>query len=322
VSTDPGPHAEVHDEGASSRRFRVPLWARLLFTAGTIGLWYAVAGDTVGHLGRSIAKMPAWALGAAIALHAALYLPGAHRWKLLMRAYGGERLPSMGRLYHLLLVGQFYNTFLPANLGGDVLRGHWTRRIVPSGGAYLVVLVERLFALSGLLVVVSVGLVLEPRLEPIQWVGIIGVIIALAILVVVGFARRIGRRLEGEVGRRLRQLPPLAHRGPLPMVFLLSIIIHVFQAMMGYVLFAGLGLRPGLIDVLVLVPVALAALYLPTIAGLGARETAFVLLFRPLGIGAAEATTVSLGMLGAQLAVAGIGGLLQVIGRPVLRGAT
>jgi uncharacterized membrane protein YbhN (UPF0104 family) len=293
-----------------------------VFTAATIGVWWVVAGESVDKLGRSIAEMPAWALAIAVALHAGLYVPGAYRWKLLMRAYGGRSLPSNGRLYHLLLVGQFYNTFLPANLGGDVLRAHWTRHILPPGGAYVVILVERLSALSGLLLIVSLGLVAHPHLEPIRWVGIIAVVVAASILVVAAFARRLGRRLHGELGERLRELPPLTQKRSLPTILLLSILGHVFQALMGYVLFVGLGLYPSIIDVLVLVPVALAAIYLPTIAGLGARETAFVLLFRPLGIGAAQATTVSLGILGAQLAIAGLGGLLQVIGRPSLREAT
>ncbi|MBC7171197.1 MAG: flippase-like domain-containing protein, partial [Polyangiaceae bacterium] len=119
----------------------------------------------------------------------------------------------------------------------------------------------------------------------------------------------------------LAKLPPLTRRGPLPAVLGLSVLIHALQAFMGYLLFAGMGIHPAALDLLVLIPVGLAAIYLPTVAGLGARETAFVLLFGAVGIGGAPATVVSLGMLSAQLAVAGVGGVLELVWRPVLREA-
>jgi glycosyltransferase 2 family protein len=303
------------------RSRHVPPWARWVITAGAIAVWWTIAGDDIPELARAIARMPAWAIGAAVSVGIGMYFPAALRWRLLLRAYGGHALPPVRELFHLSLVGQFYNTVIPGNVGGDLLRGHWTRRILPSGGAYLVVLVERLFGLCGLLVLVSAGLVIRPWLEPLRFVGVGGVVIALTILGAVASARRIGPRIGGRVGATLSKLPPLAHRAPLPFVLALSITIHALQALMGYLLFAGMGVYPEALDLLVLVPVALAANYLPTVAGLGARETAFVLLFGAVGVGAVPATVASLGMLLAQLVVGGLGGLLELVRRPMMRSA-
>ncbi len=301
--------------------FHVPTWARWFLTAGAIGLWWRIAGDSAPELGRALARMPAWAIGAAVAVGIGMYYPAALRWRLLLRAYGGRFLPSTRDLFFLSLVGQFYNTVIPGNVGGDLLRGHWTRRVLPSGGAYLVVLVERLFGLTGLLVLVSAGLVIRPWLAPLRYVGVGGVVIALALFAIVVFARRIGPRIRGRVGATLSELPPLERRGPLPLALALSVLIHALQALMGYFLFAGMGIHPHSVDLLVLVPVALAAMYLPTVAGIGARETAFVLLFGAIGVAEAPSTVVSLGMLLAQLAVGGLGGLLELVWRPVIRSA-
>ncbi len=298
---------------------RVPVWARWLVTAGAVALWWGIAGDSVPELGVAIARMPAWAIGAAIAIGVAMYVPAAMRWRLLLRAYGGRSLPRDRELFYFSLVGQFYNTVIPGNVGGDVLRGHWTRRLLPSGGAYLVVLVERLFGLCGLLVLVSAGLLVRPWLEPLRFVGAFGVVLAMSILGVVASARRLGPRIPGRVGATLSRLPPLLHLGPLPGALALSVVIHAAQAAMGFFLFAGMGVHPGAVDLLVLVPVALAAMYLPTVAGLGARETAFVLLFGAVGVGEAPATVASLGMLLSQLAVAGLGGVLELVHRPMMR---
>jgi uncharacterized membrane protein YbhN (UPF0104 family) len=120
----------------------------------------------------------------------------------------------------------------------------------------------------------------------------------------------------------LARLPPLSRPAPLGIALLLSVLIHGLQGVMGYFLFAGLGVRPDLLDLVVLIPVGLTAMYLPTVAGIGARETAFVLLFKAVGIGEAQSTAVSLGMMFGQLVVAGVGGLLLLVGRPLLRGAT
>ena len=65
---------------------------------------------------------------------------------------------------------------------------------------------------------------------------------------------------------------------------------------------------------LVLVPVALVSIYLPTIAGLGAREASFVVLFGMVGVAEADATAAALGVLATTLLTALLGAI------PLLRG--
>ena len=81
----------------------------------------------------------------------------------------------------------------------------------------------------------------------------------------------------------------------------------------GYLLLSSVHPSASLADALVLVPVAMAALYLPTVAGLGVREASFVFFFGLVGVTAEEATATALAFFASQLVIALCGGALHAL---------
>jgi len=115
-------------------------------TAGLLA-WLLGRVDLRG-IGAALADArPAW-VGAAFALHFVGLLLSAVRWRLLLRAQGAEA--PLRFLAQSLLIGTFFNNFLPSTVGGDLMRARDTAGHAGSGtGALAVVLVERA---SGILV--------------------------------------------------------------------------------------------------------------------------------------------------------------------------
>lgn len=94
---------------------------------------------------------PLYAIAAGL-LQFATFPVGALRWHTLLRCQG-FRLP-LRKTFEVVLVGQFFNTFLPGAYGGDVMRAgyiyHGARR--EPGKLLISILVDRLAGLSGMVV--------------------------------------------------------------------------------------------------------------------------------------------------------------------------
>ncbi|MFT5354914.1 MAG: uncharacterized membrane protein YbhN (UPF0104 family) [Polyangiales bacterium] len=312
---------EAKPKTKSTLRVLLP---RVLFTLATLGLWWWLADLDVDSLLESTASIPLTALGLGLAVSLINLLVGSVRWRVLLSAYGAVRLPPFRTLVHLYYVGIFFNTFAPANVGGDVLRGHVTSGAFDGkAGAYLIVLIERVFGLAGLMLLASTLMTLAPipDLDVPVWLGPLGVTAALGAALAPTIGRRLAPWLPGALGRLAGDLPALVSPGLMVIVLLLSIVTQALVAVTGYVCISALAPDVTLIDALVMVPIAMVSMYLPTIAGLGAREVSFVFLFGLLAVGEADATAASLGVFGIQIATALVGGLvLLTFGLPKVEG--
>jgi uncharacterized membrane protein YbhN (UPF0104 family) len=140
--------------------------------------------------------------------------------------------------------------------------------------------------------------------------------VAIAGLLTVVLARRVGARVPGPVGPLLRALPALERPAGLAAALLLSLAIQGAVALTGHVFLARLFDAP-LAGSLVLVPVSMASAFLPiSVGGAGVREATFAALAPALvGAPAAGAAAVALLLWSTQLAVAGAGGLLALADR-------
>jgi uncharacterized membrane protein YbhN (UPF0104 family) len=288
---------------------------RLGATAAALGLWWWLARASAGDLLAALGRISPRAVVVALALSFLALGVGALRWQVLLRVYGAVTVPPLGLLLRAYLEGVFFNTFLPANVGGDVLRAHVTRRAFPGvAGAYLVVAIERLFGLAGLCLLASAMLLAHPipGLEAGPWLAALGSLVALGAAASPVLARWAGGRLPGRLGELTRRVPEVRRPGLLVLVLILSLGTQTLVALTGHALVASLQPAVTVADSLVRVPAALATTYLPTIAGLGAREAAFVVLFRGAGVSEADATGASLAFLGVQLVVALAGGIVHL----------
>jgi hypothetical protein len=213
------------------------------------------------------------------------------------------------------LVGHFYNTFVPGNVTGDVLRAHATRAAFDGPlGSYMVVGLERFFGLAGLFTLGAIGLLLHP-LPGVMRADLLAAVafataLAVGLLPVVG--RSLGSRLPGRPGRWAAGLPVAVRPGLLAVVLAMSVGTHTIVALTGHVLVSAVAPQVAVSSSIVLVPLAMIATYMPTVAGLGAREAAFVLLFGKIGVAGADATAASLAFMAVYAMVAAVGGLVHL----------
>ena len=305
------------EEAPPRRRLRSWIWLAIRVSVAVGALWWTLSRVSMQEMMDAASRVTLLAAAAAVALTFGNLLVGALRWSALMHAYGARHKPSVLFLARVYLVGIFYNTFLPGNVGGDVLRGHVTRRAFPGvASSYLIVVIERVFGLAGLLLLAASVLVVHPvgGVEGLSQLSILGVIAALAAAASPVVGRRIAPWLPGRLKSLAGSLPAIERPSLLLIVLLLSVGTQTVVALTGWVLLESIAPEVALVESLVLVPVALAAVYFPaTVAGLGVREAAFVYLFTSVGIDRADATAASLAFLAAQLVVAGTGGLLHLL---------
>lgn len=306
-STDPAP--------GPSRRRRILSWVlRIAVTGGA--LTWALSQVDMSSLGDALTRVSTVAAVTAVLLFLLNLLVGAFRWRVLLAAYGAKWEPSLLLLWRVYLVALFYNTALPANVGGDMMRGYVTRRAFPgAAGAYLVVAIERVFGLAGIFLLAAVGLLVHPipEIPNMTLYAFIGIVVA-------GLAAAsplLGRRIAPWLPARLRAmaevLPTVRAPALLLAVLVLSMCTQCALALTGHVLLSSIDPTVSVGTSIILIPVAMASIYMPTVAGLGARELAFVVALGAVGVTRADAIAASFAMFAAQLATALLGGLAHLL---------
>jgi uncharacterized membrane protein YbhN (UPF0104 family) len=225
----------------------------------------------------------------------------AWRWRLLLAA---QHIHVRGRsLLSSYLVANFFNNFLPSNIGGDVVRVRDTAR--PAGSKTLaatVILVDRGLGMMALVLVAAVGATaagyLHPARTPIWplwlWAGFL--IAAGACAPVVFAPDGFGRLLQPLtvfhpewVGDRIDKLTgalanfrdqPSALIGCFAGAVLVQSAVVAFYCAVAY----ALHLEVAFADLAVIVPVSLVMQMLPvSVNGFGVREATFSFYFKRIG---------------------------------------
>lgn len=304
---------------SSKRRARLLFAVKLLVTAGALA--FTFSRISFADLSGAVRRLQPSAVVVAAALTLANLALAGLRWRILLAAYGAKGAPSVAFLARAQLVGHFYNTFVPGNVTGDVLRAHATRRSFDGPlGSYMVVVLERFFGLAGLFTLGAIGLVLRPLPGVIRadLLAALAFATALLIALIPIAGRSLGRRLPGRLGRFAASLPVVERPGLLGVVMALAIVTHTLVALTGHVLIDSIAPQVAAHESIVLVPLAMIATYVPfSVAGLGVREAAFVFLFGRVGVPAAGATAASLAFLAVYALVAALGGLVH-LARPLV----
>ena len=249
----------------------------------------------------------------------------ALKWGVLLRA-AGISLP-IGRLLSFQWMAEFFNNFLPAQVGGDVMRGYAvavdTKRTADAAASVLIdrfigLMVFMLFAALASNAVLIWG---KPDGQPFSPEGALfmrfaafgSMVAALALLVVV--ATLLSRRLKRLMERVLRVLP-FSDR-VLPFWYKLAAAFDVYRDHPGALVLTAMGstaiviltslniwliawaIQPdsiSLIEVLVINPIIVFALIVVPLSpgGLGVRQVSFAGLFLFMGAGYELGTAVGL----------------------------
>jgi len=271
--------------------------------------WWVVQRADFAAFGTVLARLPVLIGLTALAIAMVNMVLAGFRWRALMLAFGARNLPPVPTLVRLFLIGQFYNTFVPGSVGGDVVRGAVSRTCFESGTAsYAVVISERLLGLSALGLIFLFGFALGPQIVDLRefwpWIA---VVIGLAVGVLV--AGRLGHRLA----RIWAQIPRIVAPRGVVTALAISILGHGLTLVIFWLLAKGLQLPISFAAIALIVPLGLVASIVPiAIAGIGPREAALVGLLGLIGIARESALALSLTFAVVLIALAAIGGVLQL----------
>jgi uncharacterized membrane protein YbhN (UPF0104 family) len=292
------------------------VWLQVVLTLLAFG--YLLHRSNLQALSRAFSRAPLWSVPCAVCVLLGVMFAGTLRWRLLLSAYGARAALPLSYLFRLQLIGLFYN-MMPGAVGGDVLRGIVSRRAFGAQGVsagLAVVLVERVFGLIALMLLVVTVLALHPihGLQLSPWVFVIGLLGSLATLAAIALGRRLAPRLPGPLAVRAAALPALLNVSAFAIALGMSVVNQTLVGVMGHVTVWPLAPQVGLLDSLVLSPLAFAAIFFPlTVAGAGTRDAAMVALYGLLGVPEETALSASLEVLMAYVVVAALGGLLSLV---------
>lgn len=279
---------------------RLKFVGRIAFSVALI-LWLASRLDWAGLI-RHFADVD-WRWLSVVVLCSPLCLVLlTARWLIFLRAR--QLKPSPGGLLRLLWAGQFFNTFLPGAVGGDVFKAVAVGRLLPGAQveAGATVVVDRFCAFLTLALLALVGASLQHKLlQAVFAAGIVlprGALLAAAglgvgaLALVGGIGRSAWFRQRRETWRQnarlagwavlagLRDWPTFAWAA------ILSLVIHLANFTVFFAVARMLRLDIGFGQVLLIMPVVLIIAMLPvTINGHGLREIVLVTYFHWQGIG-------------------------------------
>ena len=286
-------------------------WHRVAVRLVVLGaiVWWVARSTDLEAFGRVLARLPLTIGVLALAIAMGNMLLAGLRWRALMVAFGARDLPPLAVLVRLFLVGQFYNTFVPGSVGGDVVRGAVSRACFESGTAsYAVVVSERLLGLSALGIIFLAGFAVGPSIVDLGeiWPWIAAAIgLGVAVLAV----GRLGNRLS----RIWARIPRITAPRAVVTAFGISLLGHGLTLVIFWLLAQGLVIEVSFAALALVVPLGLVASILPiAIAGIGPREAALVGLLGLLGVAHASALALSLTFAAVLIALATLGGLLQL----------
>jgi len=248
----------------------------------------------------------------------------SYRWQILLQAVGVQ-LP-FGRVVYLYFVGAFFNTFLPTGFGGDVVRVLEIGDNASSQQATGTVLIDRLTGFVGLFLLALVALpfaynLLPPATTLLITLAAVGVVTG-SVLLVEGrilrwvtqyFPRALSLAGDAWLGKTYAVITSCGWRAILGALGM-SVVYNLSLIWASVLVSQALALDISVWTWLLFTPVGAASLLLPSISGIGVRESVFVTLFRQINIGEAQAVTFSLAWLSLDLAAGLLGGVIYLVG--------
>jgi uncharacterized protein (TIRG00374 family) len=307
----------------SSRSLRLAVAAALL----AYFLWISHPAD----IWAALKGARAWPIAGAIALTLFDRSLMAWRWLVLLRPVPPDQRPSLWRIMRIFFVSTFMGTFLPASVGGDVVRAYaLSRERVPMSLSAASVAMDRALGVVSILLLGAASLVAAPEQAPpgVAIVMTLGTVACLGLAAVI-FSERVAgwvagllgwlpgaavRRLAGKLLEAVREYR--FHHGALASVLAGSVAVQALRVLQAWLLGLGLGVTAPPAAYFVCIPLILLVMLLPiTMNGLGTSQAAFVWCFGSLGVAPADAFALSI--LFVALGIVGNlpGGILYGLGR-------
>ncbi len=287
--------------------------------------------DKLVHVWRLLASASLGWIVVGVALFWMAMLINAYKWWVLLRAQQ-VYVPFLS-MANFTFVGFFFNNILPANIGGDVMRGYGLAKYTDQhAGAAASVVLDRLIGLSAYMSVAALSALavvfLTDRMD--LWPLAAAAVLALLALVMLG-AFLISRRISRLVSR-------LLHRGVLERVaviwdslaaafkryrfeykslalaFIIGLTGIGATSMVNYVLSLALGGGIPLLYIFLFTPLIALVLIVPvSIGGVGLSQVAYPFFYGLVGVSDELAIALSLFVLGVQVFCSLPGGVLWLL---------
>lgn len=308
------------------------LLAKIVFAGGI--LWWLLGRIDVSELWRQLASAKPLYFVGVIGIGIIAVLVAAWRWRQLLGIFGITA--SLGSLFCIVWIGQFFLMFLPGPVGDDAARMIYISRTAPgrAGEACLSVMLDRVIGLGSVLALCFFVApwqwdVLRSGIQTFWLAG--GVFLAgFCFFITGGLFLLLARPLPvgdgifallptGRIRTELIRIWNLAagSKKVVGWVFAAAIVIQVLNCAAFWLAGRAVGLEIPLFVWVSFVPVILAANVLPvTIAGLGVREYFLVLFLGVAGkVGEEQALASSFVVFAGMVAVSIMGGLVYVLYR-------
>jgi uncharacterized protein (TIRG00374 family) len=267
---------------------------------------------------------PRWVAASAAVLIASHFL-ASYQWGRLLGAAGIE-LPFW-KVSAYYFVGQFFNNFLPANVGGDFMRTvDASRSGSTRANALSTVILDRLIgtvALGGVAVVSTLPAInrfhLAAAYTGVVAFFVVSVVMLRALLeprVLATLERTLARiglsRLSPSLDRLSESLAEFRNRKRLLLELLSVALVTQIMRIGVHILFArALGIHVEAAYFFLFVPLLAVIVSLPiSLNGIGVREGAGILLFGMVGLDRASAFALQFGTYLVAVGVSLIGGLV------------
>lgn len=301
-------------------------WIALLTKAALSGalIWYAFSLIDVSSAMIYLQKIsPAVILPALLILFSE-FIFAAFRLKILLNVLG--TYCSTGKAADVVMVGAFFSQTPISFVGGDAVRIWRIAQTSTSIGlAAKGILFDRIAGFSGLMIISALSLpwLFETVTQPAMRLGIIATLTA-------GISAIFGLFLTRFVPQSLRrwefflwisELSDVAStiwksKPTLLSMILLSVVIHMLNIFVLYIISQSLGMNIGFHSMLVLIPPVLLISMLPiSVAGWGVREGAMVAALNLVGAPAHQSLALSICFGLCLVAISLPGGALWFIGR-------
>lgn len=186
--------------------------AKIVITIALVA--YSFSKVNLALVGAQLANTRLWLVVLALLVYMGAIALNGLKWWVLLKA---QRVPvPLSAAVQYMFVGFFFNNLLPANIGGDVMRGYGMARYTDrTAEAAVSVVVDRmvgLFAYMSAAAVASIVVVTATGRSELRILVVAAVIALVAIAGVL--AVLLSRRLHALIAR-LFQLPVLASAAPL-----------------------------------------------------------------------------------------------------------
>jgi len=232
----------------------------------------------------------------------------ALRWHLLTRSYG--MIVKIMPLFIYYFIGLFFNNFLPTSIGGDLSRAYYLARQSGDHSASIgTVFLERLVGLLATLsfaVLSFFWLMKYFHTNRIFYITLV-VILVISLFLAAVMSRRLYRRFNGllslltfyNIGDKIKKVFDTLHfyrnkKWILLGTYLYSLLAQFVLIIMNYILARSLGLYEISFGYLILVvPITFVIGLLPSINGIGVRDTGYLLLLTRLGLTPAQVLSLS-----------------------------